>query len=105
MIIKICTYVMLLIHIGLMLSPWSWLKFGKLLMWIASLTSSMPDAIVYGRMDLSLRDVSHVGEYVREGRGDVAEDDCQLDKTSCSRIQEGVKKHGRPFVSKLILCN
>ncbi len=37
MIIKICTYVMLLIHVGLMLSPWSWLKFRRPLMWIASL--------------------------------------------------------------------
>ncbi len=29
-------------------------------------------------MMTTLRDVSHVGEYVGEGRGDVAEDDCQL---------------------------
>ncbi len=27
-------------------------------------------------MMTTLRDVSHVGEYVGEGRGDVAEDDC-----------------------------
>ncbi len=36
----------------------------------------------------TLRDVSHVGEYVGEGRGDVAEDDCQLDTDQGDQLQQ-----------------
>jgi len=36
----------------------------------------------------TLRDVSHVGEYVGEGRGDVTEDDCQLDTDQGDQLQQ-----------------
>ncbi len=48
MIIKICTYVMLLIHIGLMLSPWVLVKIWKTFDVDCLLnSSSMPDAFFF----------------------------------------------------------
>ena len=39
-------------------------------------------------MITTLRDVSHVGEYVGEGRGDSVEDDCQMDTDQGDELQQ-----------------